>query len=169
MSRGNVADRRVEQLDAVANRQLSSRAREGRLELQQAAGVAGHNHVRVQRGDVARFPVAELRRSFRLHQVVDSRGAAADRGFGDFQQLELRDAPQQSAQLRTFSRAACPNQCSASGRCLDAGCLLRFSEWPRDFPRNGRTTSWDILREEAKKMVTIDEIQTKVAEHFDVR
>jgi chromosomal replication initiator protein len=27
----------------------------------------------------------------------------------------------------------------------------------------------DILREEAKKMVTIDEIQTKVAEHFDVR
>ena len=99
-SQGNAADRRVEQLDDVANRQLSTRAWEGRLELQQAAGVAGHNHVRVQRGDVARFPVAELRRGFRLHQVVDSRGAAADRGFGDFQQLELRDAFQQGARLR---------------------------------------------------------------------
>jgi hypothetical protein len=100
VSQGNVADRRVEQLDAVANRQLSPRAREGRLELQQAAGVAGHNHVRIQRGDVARFPVAELRRGFRLHQVVDSRGATADRGFGDFQQFELRDASKQRARLR---------------------------------------------------------------------
>ena len=33
-----------------ANRQLLPRAREGRLELQQAAGVAGYNHVCVQRG-----------------------------------------------------------------------------------------------------------------------
>ena len=33
-----------------------------------------------------------------------------------------------------FSRAACPNQCSPSGRSLDAGCLLPVVEWPRNFP-----------------------------------
>ena len=84
----------------MAYRQLSPHAREGRLELQQAAGVSGHNHVRVQRRDMARFPVAELRGGFRLHQVVDSRGTATDRGFGNFQQFELRDASQQRARLR---------------------------------------------------------------------
>src|SRR6516164_8267558 len=40
-----------------------------------------------------------------------------------------------------FSRAACPNQCSTSGGCLDAGWRLPFIESPRDFLRNGRTTS----------------------------
>ena len=40
-----------------------------------------------------------------------------------------------------FSRAAGPNQCSASGGRLDAGCLLPVAEWARDFPRNDRTTS----------------------------
>ena len=40
-----------------------------------------------------------------------------------------------------FSRAACPNQRSASGGHLDAGCLISVAEWPRVFPRNGRTTS----------------------------
>ena len=84
-SQGNTTDRRVEQLDDVANRELSPRAREGRLKLQDAAGVAGHNHVRLQRGDVARFPLTKLRRGFRLHQVIDPRGATADRGLGDFQ------------------------------------------------------------------------------------
>ena len=33
-----------------------------------------------------------------------------------------------------FSRAACPNQRSASGGRLDAGCLLPVAEWPREFP-----------------------------------
>src|SRR6202008_923460 len=93
-------DRRVEQLDDVANRQLSSRAREGRLELQQTAGVAGHNHIRLQPGEMARLPVTKLRRGFRLYQVVDSRRATADRGLGNFQQLELRDAAQQHPRLR---------------------------------------------------------------------
>src|SRR5271166_31493 len=40
-----------------------------------------------------------------------------------------------------FSRAACPNQRSASGGHLDAGCLISVAEWPRVFPPNGRTTS----------------------------
>src|SRR5258708_2712830 len=43
----NAPDGRVEQLDEVANRQLSPCASQRRLELQQAAGVGGHNDVRL--------------------------------------------------------------------------------------------------------------------------
>jgi hypothetical protein len=43
----NATDGRVEQLDEVANRQLSPCASQSRLELQQAAGVGGHNNVRL--------------------------------------------------------------------------------------------------------------------------
>src|SRR4029077_13602278 len=91
-SQGNAADGRVEQLNDVTNRQLLPRASQGTLELQQAGGFSRHNHVRVQCDDVARFPVAELRRGIRLHQIVDSRGATADCAFRDFQQFELWDS-----------------------------------------------------------------------------
>src|SRR5437879_13316272 len=43
----NATDGRVEQLDDVANRKLSPCASQRRLELQQAAGVGGHNDVRL--------------------------------------------------------------------------------------------------------------------------
>ena len=91
-SQGNATDGRVEQLNDVTNRQLLPGASQGRLELQQAAGVSRHNQVRVQCDDMARFPVAELGCGIRLHQIVDSRGATADCAFWDFQQLELWDA-----------------------------------------------------------------------------
>jgi hypothetical protein len=91
-SQGNAANGRVEQLNDVTNRQLLPSASQGRLELQEAAGVSGYNRVRVQCDDMARFPVAELSRGIRLHQIVDSRGATADCAFWDFQQFELWDS-----------------------------------------------------------------------------
>jgi hypothetical protein len=99
-SQGNAADRRVEQLDDVADRQFSPHAPEGRLSCSRQPGLPDTTMSASSAATWARSPVAELHRGFRLHQVVDSRGAAADRGFGDFQQLELRDAFQQHARLR---------------------------------------------------------------------
>ena len=98
-------------------------------ELQQAAGVSGHNHVRVQRRDMARFSVTELRGGFRLHQVVNSRGAAANRGFGDFQQFELRNASQQRARLRADAlrvlQVASVVVGDAQAQCVARGARLK--------------------------------------------
>jgi hypothetical protein len=44
---GNAANGRIEQLDKVTNRQLSPGASQSRLQLQQASGVGGYNHIRV--------------------------------------------------------------------------------------------------------------------------
>jgi chromosomal replication initiator protein len=63
----------------------------------------------------------------------DSHGNSPEKGRG----ISYRACSGRSG----FSRPACPIQCSAFGGCLDAGCLLPVVEWPRDFPRNGRTTS----------------------------
>src|SRR5438034_2289835 len=54
-------------------------AREGRLQLEHAAGIAGSDHVGAKLRNEFGFAVAERSRSVGLHEIVDSRGTAADR------------------------------------------------------------------------------------------
>lgn len=68
---------------------------EGGLELENAAGIAGGDNVGSELRDQFGFAIAEGFRGFGLHQVVDSRGAAADCGLGNFRELETGDAGEQ--------------------------------------------------------------------------
>src|SRR6266550_9596070 len=68
--------------------------------LQRASGVAGRDHVRLQRGDVARLALAKLRRRLRLYEIVDAGAPAADVRFGRRQQLDSGNRGEQLARLR---------------------------------------------------------------------
>jgi len=68
-------------------------------ELQETAGVGGDDGVGVSGEQVLDFPVAELLGGFRLEQVVDAGGAAAEGGFGNFGDLEAGDSGEQLARL----------------------------------------------------------------------
>jgi hypothetical protein len=57
---------------------------ERRLQLQQAAGISRGYYVCLQRGDEAGFAVAEFGSRFRLDEIIDSGGAAADGRLGVF-------------------------------------------------------------------------------------
>src|SRR5438270_10482476 len=72
----------------------------GRGYLQRTSGVAGRDHVGLERGDVARLALAKLRGRLRLHEIVDARAAAADLRFRGRQQLDAGNRGEQRARLR---------------------------------------------------------------------
>jgi len=74
---------------------------ERRLQLQEAAGISRGHYVCPQRGDEAGFAVAEFGCRFRLDEIVDSGGAAADGRFGNFEQLRAGNLLKQCPGLRT--------------------------------------------------------------------
>ena len=78
-------------------------AREGGLELQDTAGIAGSNDVGAELRNQFGFAIAKGFSRVRLHEIVDSRGTAADGGFGDFGELKARNASEQSARLRAHT------------------------------------------------------------------
>ena len=78
-------------------------AREGGLELQDAAGIAGGDDIGTELGNQFGFAIAKGFGCVRLHQIVDSRGAATDGGFGNFGELDSGNAGEQSARLRAHT------------------------------------------------------------------
>lgn len=68
-------------------------------ELEQAAGICGDDGGGVGGEEMRDFSVAELLRGLGLEQVVDARGAAAERGFGDLGDFKAGDLREQLARL----------------------------------------------------------------------
>ena len=83
----------------MMNGYVVSCASQRRLELEQAAGITGHNYVRIYAGDMSCFAVAELSSSFGLDEVIDAGGTAADGRFRDLQDFKIRDSAQHGARL----------------------------------------------------------------------
>ena len=67
-------------------------AGESGLELQDAAGIAGGDGVDFELRHQLGFAIAEGFCRIRLHEIVDSRGTAADCGFGNFSEFEAGNA-----------------------------------------------------------------------------
>lgn len=74
-------------------------AGEGRLELQEAARIAGGYCVGVERGDELGFAVAEGVCRVWLDKIIDAGGAAADGAFRDFCYLEAGNFGKQFTRL----------------------------------------------------------------------
>ena len=74
-------------------------ASQGRLKLEQAAGITGYDHVRIYADDVGCFAVTELSGSFSLYQIIDAGGPATDCCFRDLQDFKIRDSAQHGARL----------------------------------------------------------------------
>jgi len=69
------------------------------LHLQHTPGISRGHDVGLQGSDELGLAVAERVRRIWLHEVEDSRGAAADGGFGNFRKLQPGNACKQSAGL----------------------------------------------------------------------
>ena len=93
------AKRGVEDLDGVHDGQRASDLRERGLELEEAAGIAGDDDVRMEIDDEAGFAFAELSGGFRLNEIVNSSGAAADGAFGNFEEFDAGNGGEQLAGL----------------------------------------------------------------------
>ena len=63
-------------------------------DLQQASGIARDDEVGMGLEHVSDLAIAERSRRVRLHEVIDTRRAAADFGLRDLAQLHLRDGLQ---------------------------------------------------------------------------
>ena len=78
---------------------LLTLARERRLKLQNAAGIASGDDAGSETRNELGFAIPKGLGGARLNQVVDSRGAAADGGFGDLDELDPGNAREQRARL----------------------------------------------------------------------
>jgi len=67
--------------------------------LEDAAGIAGGDDVCGESGDVVGLASAELCGGFGLYEVVNSGGAAADGGFGNFDEYETGNLGEERARL----------------------------------------------------------------------
>jgi len=66
-------------------------AAEAAHELEETPGIGGDDGVGLRGQEMRDFTVAELLRWLGLEEIVDARGTAAERGFGDFSDLEVGD------------------------------------------------------------------------------
>src|SRR5258708_29262454 len=82
---GEPADGSVEHLDCVDYRDAVVGLGQCGLQLQQASGIPGGHDVWLKRGDETGFAVAKFSGGFGLDEIVDSRGAPADKRFWDFE------------------------------------------------------------------------------------
>ena len=89
---GDAADRCVEQFDHVKGGEFFlTCSAQSAAELEEAAGIGGDYSVGVSCEQVGNFAVAELLGGFGLEEIVDSCGAAAERGLGDLSYFEVGD------------------------------------------------------------------------------
>jgi len=84
-------DRRVEELDGVEDRRFSADFPQRRFKLHYASGITSSDDVRLKSGDELSFSLAQSCGCRRLNEVVDSRGAATDWPFRNFEQLDAWD------------------------------------------------------------------------------
>jgi hypothetical protein len=84
----------------MRHRHLLMPAGESGLELQDAAGIAGGDHVDFKLRHKLGFAIAEGFGGVGLNEIVNSCGAAADGGFWNFGKFEIRNAGEQGARLR---------------------------------------------------------------------
>ena len=68
--------------------------------MQQAAGIAGRDDLRLRGSEVSHFPVQEILSHLRLDQVVNARAAATPSALRQFHECQSRDGPQQLSGLR---------------------------------------------------------------------
>src|SRR5215472_7856240 len=94
------AERGIQDLNRVDYWRLLMLAREGRLQLENAARIAGGHDVGPKLRNEFGFATAEGFGGIGLNEIVDSCGAATNGGLGDFSELKARNARQQSARLR---------------------------------------------------------------------
>ena len=78
-------------------------ARKRRLKLEDAAGVAGGDDIGSKMRNEFGFAVAEGIGGVWLHEIVDSRRAATDGGFGNLGELKAGNACEQRARLRAYA------------------------------------------------------------------
>src|SRR5215472_6047240 len=97
------AERGIQDLNRVDYWRLLMLAREGRLQLENAARIAGGHDVGPKLRNEFGFATAEGFGCIGLNEIVDSCGAATNGGLGDFSELKARNARQQSARLRESS------------------------------------------------------------------
>jgi hypothetical protein len=97
---GEAAKGGVEELDGVEYGDWVRGFAEGGLELENAAGIAGGDYIGVKSGDEVCFAIAEFAGGVGLDEIIDARGAAADRRFGNFKEFEAGDLGEQLARLR---------------------------------------------------------------------
>lgn len=79
---------------------MTALAGERRLELEQAAGIAGDDDIGIERSDERGFAIAEGVCGGGLDEIVNSRGAATDGGLRNFEKLEAGDSGEKLARLR---------------------------------------------------------------------
>ena len=82
---------------------LLMQARERGLKLEDATGIAGGDNIGPETGNEFGFAIAERIGGLWLNEIVDSRGTAADGGFGDLRKFETGNAGEQSARLRAHA------------------------------------------------------------------
>lgn len=78
-------------------------ARERRLKLEDATGIASGNDVGSEMPNELGFAIAEGLGGVGLNEIVDAGRPAANCGFGNFGELESGNAREQSTRLRAHS------------------------------------------------------------------
>ena len=89
----------IQDLDRVDYGCLLTLSQERRLKLQNATGIASRDDAGSEMRNELGFAIPKGLGGARLNQVVDSRGAAADGGFGDLDELDPGNAREQRARL----------------------------------------------------------------------
>src|SRR2546427_12817427 len=95
------ANRSVENLNRVHHGGLLSPSRQCRLHLQNTPGISRRHHIGFERSNELSLAVPQRISCIRLHEVEDSRRAAADSGFRNFRKLQPGNARKQCARLQT--------------------------------------------------------------------
>src|SRR5215472_17728511 len=103
-------------------------ARERRLKLQSTTGITCGDDVGIELRNEFRLAIAKGVGRVGLDEIVDSCGAAADGGFGNFGNFERGNACEQSARLRTdtlrmLQMAGIVKRHAQSQRMARAACL----------------------------------------------
>ena len=78
-------------------------ARERRLKLEDAAGIAGGDNISLELRNEFGFAGAEGVGGIGLNEIVDSCGAAADGRFGNLRKFKVRNTREQSPRLRAHA------------------------------------------------------------------
>src|SRR6267378_8600448 len=93
------ANRCVQELNRVHYGSLLAQARQRGLHLEHTSGISRRHHIGVERLNELSLAITQRIGGIWLHEVEDSRGAAADGGFRNFGKLQPGNARKQSAGL----------------------------------------------------------------------
>lgn len=96
-------ERSIQNLNRVDYGRHLTLARERRLKLQSATGISGGDNIRFELRNEFGFAISEGVGHIGLNEIVDSGGAAADGGFGNFGKFDAGNAGEQSARLQAHA------------------------------------------------------------------